>query len=72
MKFKRGLPTPNDGERFDGYRAYDHTQMLQLITRNMEIIRREQERGSRIDPAYLTDLEEEYAKLLEQARADNM
>ena len=58
------LPNPSDAERFDGYRTYDQKQMLQLITRNMEIIRREQQMGSRMDPGYLRNLEEEYDKLV--------
>jgi len=71
MRLKRkGLPTLTEGQRFDGYTAYDQARMLQLITRNMEIIRREQERGLRMYPGYMRDLEEQYARLLEQRQVD--
>ena len=61
---RRTLPNASELDRFDGYKSYDQKQMLHLISRNMEIIRREQQRGSRLDPTYLRDLEEEYEKLV--------
>jgi|GEM_PF-4614319 len=57
-------PQDSGQDELDSYELNDRQNMLQLISRNMDVIRRETNMGVKLDPSILRDLEEEYRKLL--------
>lgn len=63
MNTERSLPDSGQTE-LEAYELNDRQQMLQLISRNMDVIRHETTMGTKLDPSILRDLEEEYRKLL--------
>ena len=58
--------SPQEGGQteLEAYELNDRQQMLQLISRNMDVLRHETLLGTKLDPSILRDLEDEYRKLL--------